>query len=188
MGVKDQMIGILRGSDTARIRFTYRHRGVTAAISAGVFRRVAAGLASGHFSVVEGRFSENKIVYSAWEDTVNDTEANTFYLGSNDRASRDFDALVVHEAVHAYFDVARVTIPWADNESAAYIAQGFYLRNSGFPLTRIDFGEPYRTGYFIADAFVNGVDPSSMIADLRSNLLSDPRYTHYITATFHGNG
>ncbi|HMJ08478.1 MAG TPA: hypothetical protein VK468_05700 [Pyrinomonadaceae bacterium] len=186
MGVKEQMIEILRSSETSRIRFTYRHSSVTAVINSDVFRRVASGLASGHFHVVPGRHAENKITYSAWGD--GDDAANTFYLGNNPRYSRDFNALVVHEAVHAYFDLARVTIPWADNESVAYIAQGYYLRNSGYPESRIEFGEPYRTGYFIANTLANGVDASTMIDDLRANLLGDSRYGHYITATFHGDG
>jgi len=188
MGVKEQMIGILRNGDTSRIRFTYRLNGVTANINANTFRRVAAGLASNHFSVVEGRYRENKIVYSAWADASSNLEANTFYLGNNERSSRDFDALVVHEAVHAYFDRARISISWADNEAAAYIAQEFYLRNSGYPQSRMEPGEPYRVGYLIADTIANGVDATDMMGDLRSNLLRDSRYTHYIRATFHGDG
>lgn len=188
MGVKEQMIGILRGGDAGRIRFTYSNGAVTLAINGHVFSNVAAGLASGHFRVVEGRYSENKIVYSARRDTVNNTEANTFYLGNNQRSSRDFDALVVHEAVHAHIDRARISMPWVDNEAIAYIAQGFYLRNSGYPQSRMEPGEPYRVGFLIADTIVNRVDASDMMGDLRANLLRDSRYTHYITGMFRGDG
>ncbi len=52
----------------------------------------------------------------------------------------------------------------------------------------MEAGEPYRVGYLIADTIANGVDASSMIADLRSNLLTDTRYSHYIRATFQGDG
>jgi len=188
MGVKEQMIGILRNSDTARINFNYSSGQVSTRINGGVFRRVASGLERGHFHVVEGRFTQNRVVYSAWDDASTGDAANTFYLGRNERGSRDFDALIVHEAVHAYFDLVRFSIPWVDNEAAAYIAQGFYLRNSGYPSSRMEPGEPYRVGYLIADTIANGVDASSMIADLRSNLLSDTRYAHYIRATFQGDG
>ncbi len=188
MGVKEQMMGILRNSDTSRIRFTYRSGQVTATINGDTFRRVADGLASDHFHVVPGRHADNMISYSAWADSSNNTEANTFYLGNNQRSSRDFDALVVHEALHAFFDLTKLTIPWADNEAAAYIAQGFYLRNSGYPESRMEPGEPYRVGYLIAGTIANGVDASSMMADLRQNLLSDSRYSHYISSTFHGDG
>src|SRR5512141_3165988 len=181
------MIAILRDRDTARIRFTYTSGQLTTTINADTFHRVAAGLASGHFHVVEGGRTGNMIAYSAWADSSTGDAANTFYLGDNQRSSRDFNALVVHEAVHAFFDLTRLSIPWADNEAIAYIAQGFYLRNSGYPDSRIELGQPYRTGYLIAGTIANGVDASSMMADLRQNLLNDTRYTHYITATFHGD-
>jgi hypothetical protein len=188
MGVKDQMIKILRSSETSRIRFTYRTATAAATINADVFRRVATALANDDLHVVEGRHSTNMITYSAWADSSNGTAANTFYLGSNQRWSRDFNALVVHESVHAYFDLTRVSIPWADNEAAAYVAQGYYLRNSGFPESRMEPGEPYRVGFLIAGTIANRVDATSMMEDLRTNLLNDRRYSSYITTTFSGDG
>ena len=188
MGAREQMISILRSSETSRIRFTYRNGGTTVAITGNVFSRVAEGLTSGHFDVVPDWYDDNKLAYSAWEDTSTGDAANTFYLGANNRSSRDFDALVVHESVHAYFDRTRMSIPWVDNEAIAYIAQGFYLRNSGFPESRMQLGAPHRLGYLIAGTIANGGNASSMIGDLRSNLLGDSRYQHYIRATFHGDG
>ncbi len=188
MGAKEQMIAILRSGETSRVVFSYSSNGTTASINGETFRRIASGLESGHFHVVEGRFRENKLTYSAWADSSTGDAANTFYLGNNNRSSRDFNALVVHESVHAFFDLTSTTIPWVDNEAIAYIAQGFYLRNSGYPESRMEPGEPYRVGYLIAGTIANGVDASSMISDLRQNLLDDPRYAHYITATFPGDG
>ena len=188
MGVKEQMIQILRSDETARINFAYKSGQATATISGNSFRRIARGLENGHFSVVAGRHTDNMITYSAWADASTNSAANTFYLGNNLRWSRDFNALVVHEAVHAFFDLTRATIPWADNEAAAYIAQGYYLRNSGFPDGRIEFGSPFRMGYHIAGTFAAGSETTSMIGDLRQMLLDDPRYSHYISSTFTGNG
>ena len=188
MGAKEQMIGILRNSDTARVSFTYSFNGFSTTISGQTFRRIARGLANDSLHVSEGRYSDNRLSYSAWTDSSTGDAANTFYLGNNNRSSRDFDALVVHESVHAYFDIARVSIPWVDNEAIAYISQGFYLLNSGYPEARMEPGEPYRVGYLIAGTIRNGVDASSMIGDLRQNLLTDHRYSHYITATFQGDG
>lgn len=185
MGAKEQMIGILRDRDTARIRFTYTG-GRTVTINRETFTRVADGLDSDHFHVVPGHFTENKIVYSSRRE--GELAANTFYLGNNQRWSRDFNALVVHEAVHAFFDLTRTEIPWVDNEAAAYIAQGYYLRNSGYPESRMEPGEPYRVGFLIAGTLANGVDASSMMGDLRTNLQNDSRYSSYIHGTFTGNG
>jgi hypothetical protein len=188
MGAKEQMIGILRSSETSRIKFDYTSSGATASINGDTFRRIATGLERGDFHVVEGKYTEDKLAYSAWADSTTGDAANTFYLGNNNRTSRDFNALVVHESVHAFFDLTSTTIPWVDNEAIAYIAQGFYLRNSGFPESRMKIGEHNRVGYLIAGTFAQGGDASSMISDLRQNLLDDTRYSHYITSTFHGDG
>lgn len=188
MSAKQQMIAILRNSDTARIRFHYRNGTVNVNVNAETFRRVASAVQSGRLNVVENRFPDNRMTYSAWADPSTNDAANTFYLGRNNRSSRDFDALVVHESIHAYMDIARISIPWDDNESIAYIAQGFYLRNSGYPESRMEYGQPFRVGNLIAQTISNGVDASSMIEDLRSNLLADQRYGHYIRSTFQGDG
>ena len=163
-----------------------RYGQVSVHITSDVFRRVATALANDRLHVVEGRHDSNMITYSAWA-SGNDA-ANTFYLGSNQRWSRDFNALVVHESIHAYFDLSRTEIPWVDNEAVAYISQGFYLRNSGFPESRIEFGSHFRVGYLIAGILAQGDTAPDMIAGLRSNLLSDSNYSHYITSTFRGDG
>jgi hypothetical protein len=186
MGAKEQMIAILRDRDTARISFNYQSVGASASINAESFTRVADGLSSGHFSVVEGRHSQNMITYSAWADG-NDA-ANTFYLGNNLRWSRDFNALVVHEAVHAFFDLTRTTIPWLENEAVAYIAQGYYLRNSGYPQARLEEDAPHELGYRVAREYAARRSGSEWITLLRDLLNTDSRYSSYIHGSFTGNG
>jgi hypothetical protein len=186
MGAKEQMISILRDNATSRIRIDYRSSGASAVINRDSFKRVADELASGNLHVVEGRHTQNKITYSSRSEG-NDA-ANTFYLGRNQRWSRDFNALVVHEAVHAFFDLNRTTIPWLDNETVAYIAHGFYLRNSGFPASRLEEDEPYEIGYRVAGELARGRSGSDWIFVLRSKLETDSRYSSYIHGSFTGNG
>lgn len=186
MGAKEQMIGILRDRDTGRIRINYRNSGTTAAINRDSFIRVADALAAGSLHVVEGRHSANMITYSSRREGNN--AANTFYLGNNQRWSRDFNALVVHEAVHAFFDLERTTIPWLDNETVAYIAQGYYLRNSGYPAARLEEDEPYEIGYRVAQELARGRSGSDWIFVLRDKLNTDSRYSSYIHGTFTGTG
>src|SRR5438552_3479166 len=128
MGVKEQMIGILRSGETCRVNFSFTGTtGASVSVDHSTFSRVADALSDGRISVVEGRFTTDIAMYSAFADTASNSAANTFYLGQNPRWSRTFNALIVHESVHASFDLTRTTIPWVDNEAAAYIAQGFYL-------------------------------------------------------------
>ena len=186
MGVKEQMISILRDRDTARINFTYNSGGRRAVINSSVFTRVANDLRSGHLNVVEGRFDSNKIVYSSWREGSN--AANTFYMGANPRWSRDFNALVVHESIHAYFDVTRTEMPWLHNEAIAYIAQGFYLRNSGYPHARMEEDEPYEVGWQAAMELARGSDGATWIQSLQQLLSTDSRYASYITQSYQGDG
>jgi hypothetical protein len=187
MPAKEQMIQILRDSQTARIHFNYRSLTASASITNRTFIQVADSLESGHLHVVPGRFQDNRLTYSAWAS--GDDAENTFYLGNNLTWSRDFNALVVHESIHAHFDLASGSIPWLDNEIIAYIAQGYYLRNSGYPQSRLEEDEPYELGYRVAVEYArpNG-SPNTWIMLLRDKLNTDSRYASYIHTRFRGDG
>ena len=189
MSVKDQMIGILRGGEAHRISFTFRGSGGgDIRIGPSNFALVADALANDRIAVVEGRFTTDIEMYGARADTARGSAANTFYLGANPRSSRSFDALIVHESVHASFDLGRTTIPWIDNEAAAYIAQGYYLRNSGYPRMRLDFGSEPSIGYLMVNEIISGGDPDYFLGALRDSLNANPQYHDYIRGTFTGDG
>src|SRR5664279_3155933 len=128
VGVKEQMLQILGSDETRRVHFGFRGtNGSQITVDRTSFRRVANALSSGQIGIVENRFTSDIAMYSAFADLSSNSAANTFYLGRNPRWSRAFNALIVHESVHASFDLTHSTIPWVDNEAAAYIAQGYYL-------------------------------------------------------------
>ena len=189
MGVKQQMIEVLRSNETRRIRFSFRGTsGREITIEPSMFGRVADALAQDRIAVVEGRFTTDIAMYSAFADAGTNSAANTFYLGQNPRWSRSFNALVVHESVHAAFDLSRTTIPWIDNEAAAYIAQGFYLRNSGYSRYRLDFGSEPSVGYQMVNEIISGGDAAYFLGELRNSLRANPQYHGYISGTFVGDG
>jgi hypothetical protein len=80
-------------------------------------------------------------------------------------------------------------LPWLDNETAAYIAQGYYLRNSGFPRSRLDeLGQPY-LGVLLVDSIIaDGSPDSALMEELRGTLLSSSQYHSYIRGEFRGDG
>jgi hypothetical protein len=189
MSVKQQMIDILRDNQTRRIRFSFTgSTGATISIGPAAFDRVATALGNDDIKVVEGRFTTDIAMYSARADTAKNTDANTFYLGRNPRFSRTFNALIVHESVHAWFDLTKVTIPWLDNEAAAYIAQGFYLRNGGYPRYRLELGSETSVAYLMVNEIVSGGDAQYFLDALRDSLNADPQYHDYIRGTFTGDG
>ncbi|MFI5120285.1 MAG: hypothetical protein ACHQM4_07725 [Thermoanaerobaculia bacterium] len=189
MGVKELMLGILRSDETRRVHFSFRGTsGSQVAVDQSSFRRVAAALDQDQISIVEGRFDSDIAMYSAFDDSSRNTAANTFYLGRNPRWSRTFNALIVHESVHASFDLTRTTIPWIDNEAAAYIAQGYYLRNSGYARYRLEFGSQASIGYLMVNEIISGGDADYFLDALRDSLNSSPQYHDYIRGTFTGDG
>ena len=191
MGVKEQMIGILRSGEAARINFSIVGSGGSVSVGPASFTRVANALANGTISVVEDHFPGNIAMYSAKDDEANGFRRNTFYLGrGNERYSRLFGALICHEAVHASFDLTRSTLPWIDNEAAAYIAQAYYARNSGLPRMAYEFGSHAILAYSVVENIRarNESDVSFFLDALRDSLRADRMYHGYINGNFAGDG
>src|SRR5262245_19692455 len=153
--IKQQLLTVLRSPDAQRIHFTFDgSTGTSISVDGSSFRRVAQALEEDRISISEGGVAAGWAQYYA--------RNNTFSIGpSRERWSRAYDALLVHESVHASFDLTRTQIPWLDNETAAYIAQGYYLRNTGFSRRRLDeLGEPY-LGVLLVDSIIKHGSPDS---------------------------
>ncbi|MGQ0540749.1 MAG: hypothetical protein ACT4O9_02715 [Blastocatellia bacterium] len=182
MALRDQMIDVLGDNQTRRISFTFNGTtGLTIEVNRTSFKRVADAIRANTVSVVEGGVASGWAQYNA--------RNNTFNVSTGAEWSRAYNALLVHESVHASFDLVRSRLPWVDNETAAYIAQGFYLRNSGFPRSRLDeLGEPY-LGVLLVDSIIRtGTPDRTLIEELHGSLLSSPQYHSYIRGTFEGDG
>lgn len=189
MGIREQLMRVLRSRDAQRIHFTFTGSGGNSiSVDGSSFTRVANAIEANTISVVEGGgVPDGWAKYSARAEGTD--AANTFYIGAGNHSSRDFDGLLVHESVHASFDLTRTTIPWLDNETCAYIAQGYYLRNTGYPRTRMDtMGMPYY-GVQIVDSIIRGEGvPEFWIEAMHGALESSPTYHSYIRGTFTGDG
>ena len=189
VGVKEQMLQVLGSNETRRIHFSFRGTsGAQITVDQSSFRRVVTAISNDQISIAEGRFSSDIAMYSAFADSSSNSAANTFYLGRNPRWSRTFNALIVHESVHASFDLTRTSIRWIDNEAAAYIAQGYYLRNSGYSRYRLELGSETSIGYLMVNEIIAGGDADYFLNALRDSLNSSPQYHSYIRGTFTGDG
>lgn len=190
MSVKQQILGILHSNETRRIAFSFRGSGGSVSVNHESFSRVARAIASDEIDIVENRFSTDIAMYSSRVDRREHFAANTLYLGRNPRWSRLFNALIVHEAVHASLDLARSSLPWVDNEAAGYIAQAYYARNSG--LSR--FAYNYGTHPFVAYSIVTNMrahsqsDVDFFLSALRDSLNADPMYHQNMSGQFNGDG
>ena len=191
MNLREKILRVLRSSDTQRIRFSFN--GVTAitiTINGSSFRQVAEAIENGDIHVAEDRNSvpRGSGSYSGAGATVGPSRSGTFRMGRLPDYSRAFDALVVHEAVHASLDLTHSVIPYLDSETAGYIAQGAYLRNSGFNKNRLNSMEGPYFGFMIAESTANGDDTGFWLDALHDFLRSAPMYQSFIGGTFTGNG
>lgn len=193
MGIKEIMISVLRDRNTQRISFSFQGTtGMRIEVTGLSFERVAQAISEDRISIVEGGAFPGAARYSASWDPVGLTNANTFYIGENNYRSALFHALIVHESVHASFDLNRCVLPWIDNEAAAYIAQGFYLRyarTNVSGLRRVGTGNEAYLAYELAGAVAGGERTNNFWMDqLRDSIDADPLYHAKARDLFRGDG
>lgn len=188
MSLRTRIVSILRDSDTGRIRFSFEGTDRTVEIDRNVFLRVADAIEANEITIQEGGVPDGVASYNAHNG--GGRGANTLYIGGQLlTSSRNFNGLMIHEAVHAYFDLEEQSIQWIDNEVAAYIAQGYYFRNSGFARVGISGTTMPYYGLMIVEAIRSGEDANGFwMQTLRNALNSDPLYESYINSCFQGDG
>lgn len=188
MNIAERVFGILMSANTLRINFWFDGvNGKKIIVMGPFFVTVAAQINAQKISIVEGVADPGTAIYTAKDD--GNLKANTFYLGQNDYSSKSFEVLVVHESVHAAFDMMKATLPWIDNEVAAYIAQGFYATNAGVPDGNVSIKEYVFLGKLIANDIIAGRKIDDLVmSDLRDKLRNDPTYSGYINTNFVGDG
>ena len=182
--MKQMVIDTLKNSHTQKINFTYVGKtGFVFRVLPGDFRTVALAIENDKIAVQEGGAPAGMARYSTRND--GNSKANTFYLGKNTSAPKVFESLLVHESVHAIFDLKGISMPWLDQEAMAYIAQGFYIMSAG---EDGGLSQQAYLGLEVAKSYQNGGGDSFWPDALRASLLSDPSYSQYINKTFEGDG
>lgn len=114
-------------------------------------------------------------------------ETNTMEVGLDAVNSRIWKGYVVHEAVHAWIDKARLKPMMVDNEAVAYIAQAIYYRRVGVARSR--FSTPhYLSARDIGNQIISGqTPPAALYTKLKTDILSSKTYQH-LTLTTVDNG
>ena len=188
MTITERIIKILMNANTLRINFWFNGiNGNFVLVQGPQFIMVAENIKTNNISIVEGNAKSGEAVYTARND--GNRLANTLYIGKNDYSSTSFEALIVHEAVHAIYDLSRSVIPWLDNETAAYIAQGFYANNAGIPDNKVHAGDFIYLGKMIANDIIAGKQIDDFwMNEIRDKLRNDPIYAPYINQNFVGDG
>ncbi len=187
MSLEQDMINILQNQKTRQISFSFTSSvGGTVTVNYSTFQRIIQGLQNNRFEVTDQGAPPGGAAYNPNSSIAG--RSGRFKLNPTGGVQAAFESLVVHESVHASFDLTRSTLPWVDNEAAAHIAQGYYYYLSNVSPNIITF-EPVRIARQLAEYIADsGFMHGQNLQELRNSLLAAQPYQRYIHGTSTGNG
>lgn len=163
---------ILRNPHTRRIRFEIR----SVRVDAGLFEKVAAAVSRGAVGV--------RVNPGVRRSSGGALDAEYSSVGKHFTFAHPFlrpvfdEALVVHESVHAGFDLDRVRLPAADDEAAAYVAQCVYLMHVGVETAPVDQAILAAAWPAAQSVLGGGVVPEELLPPIRETIWQSPGYEH----------
>ncbi|HRH40669.1 MAG TPA: hypothetical protein PKY82_03420 [Pyrinomonadaceae bacterium] len=187
MPLEQDMINILQNQKTRQISFSFTSSvGGTVTVNYSTFQRIIQGLQNSRFEVTDQGTPPGGAAYNP--NPTKSGKSGKFKINPNGGIQVAFESLVVHESVHASFDLTRSTLPWVDNEAAAHLAQGYYYYLSNVSPNIITF-EPVRIARQLAEYIADsGFMHGQNLQELRNSLLAAQPYQRYIHGTSVGSG
>ena len=180
--MKQIVLNVLKSKHVQTIDFSFTgSTGLNIKVAPNDFQTVTQAIEQEKIDVQQGNAPDGMAKYTAQDDGK--SKANTMYIGNVTTSQKVLDSLLVHECVHAIYDLKKMTLPWLDNEIAAYIAQGLYIKSAG---EDAGLSEMAYLGLEIANSFGSG--DTFWMDNLRDSLLNSPTYHDYIRGTFVGDG
>lgn len=174
MAITDDVLAILGGHTCSGISFSLRSIvGSTVTVNNSSFQRVIRAIRAGDIIVTDNVASlANPADVAEYQNGV----TSNLMVVRPTHHRRVQEAVVVHESVHASLDIALSRIPRLDNELAAFIAEAFYLRRTGCPLSRYrgDWAEVAMPA--VNSMLRGGTAPEEQIEAIRAEILADPVY------------
>jgi hypothetical protein len=171
MGLREEILSTLRCSAAQHIRFSFTSvHGDTVSVDHTSFERVASAIVSGAIRIVRSTASDDGDASYGGDEAGNPFEVAPLHH------RRMQEAIVLHEAVHASFDLTRSVINRLDNEVAAYIAGTVYLRRTGFP--RVRYAGTFEEVALPAVSSIihHGAPTADDLTRIRGALERDPEY------------
>lgn len=181
MAMRDEVLDVLNSAAVRRISFSFSTlHGGTVSVNAMTFQRVADAINAGRVAVAEERRAGQGGMYDAFPA---DTTLSGELTARQTRNRRKERAYVVHESVHASFDLTRTqNFAEIENEAACFLAQFLFLRHAG--VTREDAFNSRRGNAEIYTAIWNatstvvsgGIVPERHMTAVRNQLQRHPFY------------
>lgn len=155
--IETVVVNLITSQEAYNLR-TFTFNGKT--FNSGVFFQIKNLIEAGAIKVVYEEARSGMAEY--------DTGNNTLYLGFPQTYDLGQKALVIHEVVHAVYDMVKLKMSVADSESIAYIVQCMFARmNNSDPTQRLKSttkarDKVFEVGWKIAGNIIEGrgVSPS----------------------------
>jgi hypothetical protein len=182
MSLREDVLEVLRSSEAARIRFSFPslYNGTPISVDQSTFLRVAAAIEAGRITIS----SEGIPSYWGGQYDYSAENASGVFRARPVRNSRHRKSVVIHEAVHASFDLTRSTLAEVDNEAASYLAQFVYLRITyATPaLTDSLYGRLYEILWQTADSIQRrNTISETQLEVIRRRIARHPHYSYVLT-------
>jgi len=136
----ERALRTLRSRHIRRIEFRYiGYSGIPIHVAPASFDRVATAVEHGTIQVVESpdlRAGNAEYRFNNSIDASGVARSGTLRFSTRGQSSRLFEAIIVHECVHASFDLTGSRLSLADDEAAAFLAGAIYCTLSGLPPDR----------------------------------------------------
>jgi hypothetical protein len=169
MSLQDDVLRILRGATVSRIRFRFPAPGGDVTIAAETFQVVIRAIETGHVHVA--RATDLAAGAGAQYNDVARTKADgsivladTIEVAST--SGRFSEAAMLHESLHAAYDLLHTGITAADEESSALMVTLLYLKMTGMARARWN-AEPFLSAGLAVDTllvqYARGVNGIPMV-------------------------
>lgn len=183
MAIRDEVLDALTSDATRRINFAFTSiSGRTISVDSTTFQRVVDAILADRIAVSEETRAGTGGTYDSLleGETAGRSGSLTARPTRNRRRERGY---IVHEAVHASFDLTYTsTLPELENEAASFIAQFLFYRHAGltrdgaFNVNR-PAGNIYQVIWNATSTVVGGgTVPESHMTPLRNHLERHPYY------------
>jgi hypothetical protein len=172
MAITDEVIRILTSQHVRRIEFSFQTiTSSTITVNGTTFQRVADKIRSGIIHV-----TDDLSQLQSQDDTAEYSPRRNLLIVRPTHSFRANEAVIVHESVHASLDITHSSVPRVDNELAAFIAEAFFLRRTGYPYSRYSGDWAESAMPVVNSVLRTGTASPAHITSLRTAILNDPVY------------
>lgn len=157
MSIAHKVLQVLNGPTVARIRFRFPIRGSHVTITRQTFQHVTRAIASGRVIVraptdlatgVAAQY--NDVARTRADGTL--VRANTLEI--NPIMGRIDEAILVHESLHAAYDLLRTGLDANAEEASAYVCTALYCRMTGLARPLWANGQIYANAALTAETLL----------------------------------